>query len=172
MDYDRLFLIAEGARSRGRPPSGDVDFVRDTTPAELADFPSLSLPKTLRHPGGFAVSGAPVGTFMRSALLLAAQKALGKRFGGHAFYEHVESDLAMRIMRSHFQGGAPKGAFCCKQCTLAVLPVLEADAIRWFDGQPLAKEVRRLINNRAWRFSSPPNAAMLRWALGPAATGA
>lgn len=165
MDYGRLFAIADRARGRGRLASDDLDFVRETAPAELAAFPKATPPKRLRHPGGFAIAGAPVGTFVRSALLLAGQKALGRRYGDHPFYERVESDLAMRIMRSHFHGGAPKGAFCCSQCTLAVLPVLEADAIRWFDGRSLAKEVRRLVDARAWRFAAPPNAAMLRWAL-------
>lgn len=101
--------------------------------------------------------------------MLAGQKALGDRYGGDPFYERVETDLAMRIMRSHFHGGAPKGAFCCKQCTLAILPVLEAGAIRYFDGPPLAKDVRQMIQAREWRFSSAPNAKMAQWALsGPA----
>jgi len=166
MDYARLLKVADAARGRGRLAAGDVGFICETVPAELADFPKLALPKSVKHPGGFTVSGAPVGTFARSALMLAAQKALGRRFGGDAFYERVESEFAMRIMRSHFHGEAPKGAFCCKQCTLAVLPVLEADAIRWFDGKALAKAVRRLIDERAWRFNTAPNAAMLAWALG------
>ena len=166
MDYGRLFAIAERARRPGRLSPGDVEFIREQAPADLAGFPKLTHPKTIKHPGGFSVTGAPVGTFTRSALLLAGQKALGRRFGGHAFYERVESALALGIMRSHFHGEAPKGAFCCKQCTLAVLPVLEADCIRWFDGPPLAERVRTLIDERAWRFASPPNAAMLKWALG------
>jgi len=169
MDFGRLFAIAEQARGRGRLSADDLDFVRESAPADLARFPNMERPERLQHPGGFAVSGAPVGTFVRSALLLAGQKALGKRYGGHPFYERVESDLAMRVMRSHFHGGAPKGAYCCQQCTLAVLPLFEADAIRWFDCQALATQVKELIEGRAWRFASAPNAAMLRWALGPAA---
>jgi len=168
MDYNRLFEIADRKKGVGRLSSDDIRFVRDTVPAELASFPKMKLPKSVRHPSGFAISGAPVGTFTRSALLLAAQKALGRRYGGNAFYEHVESDLALRVMRSHFQGGAPKGAFCCKQCTLAVLPLLDAEAIRWFECRPLAKNVRHMIHAREWRFSSPPNAKMLHWALGHA----
>lgn len=169
MDFGRLFTIADRARGGGRLAPDEAAFVRETAPAELAAFPHVALPKSVPHPAGFSVSGAPVGTFLRSALLLAGQKALGPRYGGQAFYEQVETDLAMRIMRSHFHGGAPKGAFCCKQCTLAVLPVLEADAIRWFECRPLALNVRQLIDAREWRFASPPNAAMLNWALGGAA---
>jgi hypothetical protein len=163
MDYERLFAIADRARGRGALPDDDRRFVCETAPAELAAFPKLTPPKRVQHPAGFGVSGAPVGTFLRSALLLAGRKALGPRYGGHAFYERVEDDLALRIMRAHFNGNAPKGAFCCKQCTLAILPVLEADAIRWFDGKPLAHDVRGLIERREWRFATPPSEAMLRW---------
>jgi hypothetical protein len=169
MDYGQLFAIADRARGRGKLTGDDIRFVRETAPSELAAFPHLNHPKSVRHPAGFSISGAPVGTFTRVALLLAGREALGPRYGGEPFYERVESDLALRIMRANFHGGAPKGAFCCKQCTLAVLPVLEADAIRWFDGPPLAAGVRELIAARAWRFNTPANAAMTQWALaGPA----
>ena len=145
--------------------SDDVAFLRDDVPAEFRSFPKIKVPKTVRHPGGFTVSGAPVGTFLRSALLLAGQKAFGNRYAASKFYERVETDLAMRIMRSHFHGGTPKGAFCCKQCTLAVLPVLEANAIRYFDGRKLAKDLRHMIHAREWRFSTPANEKMQQWAL-------
>src|SRR6185312_7550100 len=128
MDHDRLFAVADQARARKRLSSADAAFIRDTVPKELRAFPHLKLPKAVKHPSGFSVSGAPVGTFTRVALLLAGQKVLGNRYAGSDFYERVESDLALRIMRSHFHGDAPKGAFCCKQCTLAILPVLEANA--------------------------------------------
>ena len=71
----------------------------------------------------------------------------------------------MRIMRSHFHGAAPKGAYCCAQCTLGILPVLEANAIRYFECKPLAKDVRRMIDTKSWRFRSALNPKMLNWAL-------
>jgi hypothetical protein len=111
----------------------DVAFIRDVVPGRLESFPRLKLPASVRHPAGFAVSGASVGTFLRSALLVAGQKALGRRFGGHEFYDRIERDLAFGIMRSHFHHGYPKGVHCCVQCTLAVIPVLDAGAIRYFD---------------------------------------
>ena|SRR5689334_3765096 len=165
MDHVRLFQIADRSRARGKLAPDDVAFIRDAAPKALAGFPDVETPKSIAHPSGFKVSGAPVGTFLRSALMLAGQKALGRRFGGQAFYEQVETDYAMRIMRAHFDGGAPKGAYCCSQCTLATLPVLEAGAIRWFDGEELAGNVRQLIAKKSWRFESAPNARMLAWAL-------
>jgi hypothetical protein len=166
MDFDTLWNVAARARAKQRLSSADISFVREVVPAELKSFPHVQLPKTIRHPAGFAISGAPVGTFLRSALLIAGQKALGTRFGGSAFYERVEKDLAFGIMRSHFHHGYPKGTHCCVQCTLAVYPVLEAGAIRFFDCAPLARDVRRLIADGEWRFVKPPNAKMLHWALG------
>jgi hypothetical protein len=165
MDLDTLWTVAERSRSSRRLPSEDIAYVRDFIPKALDAFPTLKLPKTIRHPAGFSVSGAPVGTFLRSALLIAGQKALGARYAGSAFYERVERDLAFGIMRSHFHHGYPKGTHCCVQCTLAVYPVLETGAIRYFDCGELASEVKRVITERKWRFATPPNEKMVRWAL-------
>ena len=166
MDFTRLTEIAERARTARALPREDVKFVREVLPEELAAFPRLKLPKTARHAAGFSISGAPVGTFTRCALLVAARKALGDRFGGSEFYERVEMDLAFGIMRSHFHRGFPKGTHCCVQCSLAVYTVLEARAIRYFDCRPLARDVRRLIEERQWRFATPANPGMIDWALG------
>lgn len=166
MDLDTLWTIADRARTSRRLPSEDIAFIRDEVPAELDSFPQLDLPKVIRHPSGFSISGAPVGTFLRSALLISAQKALGNRFGGADFYERVERDLAFRIMRSHFHHGYPKGTHCCVQCTLAVYPVLESGAIRFFDCRELSRDVKRIITGGKWRFVKPANAKMVRWALG------
>jgi hypothetical protein len=168
VSFDRLWVVAERARERGPLSRDDVAFVRDTLPATLASFPGIKPPKKIHHPGGFTVSGAPVGTFLRSALLIAGRKALGRRFAGHSFYENVERDLALGIMRSHFHHGYPKGTHCCVQCTLAVYPVLEAGAIRYFECAPLSVQVREIVRKRQWRFSRPVNAAMARWSLGEA----
>jgi hypothetical protein len=165
MDLDALWAVADRSRGRARLDTGDVSYVRAVAPAQFASFPNLTLPAKVRHPPGFPVSGAPVGTFVRAALLVAGQKALGRRFGGHEFYERVEQDLALRIMRSHFHHGDPKGAYCCVQCTLAILPVLEAGAIRYFDGRTLSRTVRGLVKDRQWRFAKPVDPRMVRWAL-------
>jgi hypothetical protein len=164
--FDKLWAVAERARTGRRLPPEDASFAREVIPTELESFPRVQLPKAIRHPAGFSVSGAPVGTFLRSALLLAGQKALGNRFGGSAFYETVERDLAFAIMRSHFHHGYPKGTHCCVQCTLAVYPALEVGAIRYFDCGQLTQDVRGLIAEGGWRFAKPPNAKMLHWALG------
>lgn len=165
MDYEELFAIADRARSGKRLTLEEVAFVRDFVPAKLESFPNLALPRSIGHPAGFSVTGAPVGTFLRSALLLAGQRVFGKRYEDSAFYSGVETDLAFGIMRSHFHRGFPRGAHCCVQCTLAVYPVLKADGIRYFDCATLAREVKRLIELREWRFGKPLNGNMVRWAL-------
>ena len=166
MDFDKLWIVADRARGKSRLPAEDVSFVRDVVPRQLDRFPRMDLPASIRHPAGFAVSGASVGTFARAALLVAGQKALGKRFGGSEFYERVERDLAFGIMRSHFHNGYPKGVYCCVSCTLAVIPVLDAGAIRYFDCRELSRSVRRLVRQQQWRFARPVDQRIVRWSLG------
>jgi hypothetical protein len=166
MDIDTLWVVADRARARPRLAPGDVSFVRDVAPAQFDAFPKLKLPASIRHPAGFSISGASVGTFLRSALLVAGQKALGRRFGGAEFYERVEKDLAFGIMRSHFHNGCPKGAYCCVQCTLAVIPALDAGAIRYFNCREVSDLARRLVRQRRWRFAKPADPRIVRWALG------
>ena len=166
MDLDTLWVVADRARERARLAPGDVTFVRDVAPDQFDAFPRVKLPASIRHPAGFSVSGASVGTFLRSALLVAGQKALGRRFGGSEFYERVEKDLAFGIMRSHFHHNYPKGVHCCVQCTLAVIPVLDAGAIRYFDCRELSSAARRLVRQRQWRFNKPVDPRFVRWALG------
>ena len=139
VNCERLWLVAERARARGSLSREDIAFVRDTLPAALNSFPEIQLPKTIRHPGGFTVSGAPIGTFLRSALLIAGQKALGRRFANHSFFETVERDLALGVMRSHFHHEYPKGTHCCVRCTLAVYPVLEAGSDSVFRLRPAGR---------------------------------
>ena len=165
MDLNHLFEIADKARAREKLTPKDVAVVRRIAPEELGSVRRIAWPASVRHPAGFTLTGAPVGTFARSALLLAAGRVLGQRYGESAFYTSVERDLAFGIMRSHFHNGYPKGTFCCAQCTLAVLPVLDANAIRYFDCRKLAKAVRQVIAGRRWRFATRPPQAMLEWAV-------
>jgi len=166
MELDQLWQLADRARAGGRFSPVDTEFVRSTLPGELRDFSNLDLPKRIRHPAGFSVSGASVGTFLRSAILLAGQRGLGKRYDGMEFYERVERDVAFRIMRSHFHNGYPKGTYCCAQCTLALFPLLESGAIRYFNCRELSQSVRALIEEKRWRFAGSVNPKMIRWSLG------
>jgi len=166
MDFDKLWTVADRARESTRLAPTDISFVRSVVPDQLDSFPKVKLSAKVRHPAGFSISGASVGTLLRSALLIAGQKALGRRFGGAEFYERVEKDLAFGIMRSHFHNGYPKGAHCCVQCTLAVIPVLDAGAIRYFDCRELSSAARRLVRQRQWRFARSADPRMVQWALG------
>ena len=164
MDYDRLWAVADRAKSNERLSADDIKFIRHTVPSALETFPRVKPPKSIRHPQGFTLAGAPVRTFLKSNLLLAANRALGPRFGGSEFYEDVEKELAFGIMRSYFHHGYPKGTHCCQQCTLAVYPVLERRAIRYFDCAEQLQNVKRIIRDGEWRFASPPNPRLLHWA--------
>ena len=145
VELDAVWAVAERARARPPLSPGDVSFVRNVAPDRFGAYSRLRLPATIRHPAGFSVSGAAVGTFLRSALLVAGQKALGRRCGGTEFYERVERDLAFGMMRSYFHNGYPKGVHCCARCTLAIIPVLDAGAIRYFDCRELSRAVKLLV---------------------------
>ncbi|MGD9739995.1 MAG: hypothetical protein AB7O56_08810 [Bauldia sp.] len=168
MNYERLWTIADGARAGHRLSPDDTVFLAEAVPRALSAFPEVDLPPRVRHPAGFALSGAPIGTFLRAGLLLAGRNAFGPRYDGAPLYQAVEKDLAFGIMRSHFHHGYPKGAHCCLRCSLAVYPVLASGAIRYFDCAPLAAGLRSLIEERKWRFVKPPSEPMLRWSLGAA----
>jgi len=166
MNYDQLWEIGERARNGARLTPHEKHFVIEVAPRELSRFPRIAFPTRIRHPAGFSISGAPVGTLARSILVLSAQRVLGSRYHVHsAFYERGAADLAFGIMRSHFHHGYPKGVHCCAQCTLAIYPVLKAGSLRWFDCNSLAQSVRRLIEAKQWRFSGSTNPDMLAWAL-------
>lgn len=91
-------------------------FVREFVPKELGAFPDLDLPDRARHPAGFALSGAPVGTFLRSGLLLAGQRVFGRRYEGSSFYQNVEKDMAFGIMPLAFPSRIPEG--CALLCAV------------------------------------------------------
>jgi hypothetical protein len=167
---DALIAVAERACARRPLSPEDVVLVTKIAPAQFNALHTLKLPASLKHPAGFSVSGASVRTFVQSALLVAGQKALGRRFGGSEFYERVERDLAFGIMRSNFHLGYPKGVYCCVQCTLASIPVLDAGAIRYFDCRELSQAAKLLIQKRTWRFAKPVDPRMVRWALGSGET--
>jgi len=109
VDLNHLFEVADKARAREKLTPKDVALVKKIAPEELVSGRKLPVPATVRHPAGFTLTGAPVGTFARSALLLAGGRVLGQRYGESAFYTGVERDLAFGIMRSHFHNGYPKG---------------------------------------------------------------
>lgn len=85
MNFNVLWQVAERARSQQKLAANDVTFIREVVPVELASFPRVNLPKVTKHPAGFSISGAPVGTFLRSVLLIAGRKPLGNRYGGSPF---------------------------------------------------------------------------------------
>ena len=85
MDFNVLWQVADRARSQRRLASTDIAFLCDVVPVELESFPRLNLPTVIHHPAGFSISGAPVGTFLRSALLIAGKKRLATDMVVHPF---------------------------------------------------------------------------------------
>lgn len=166
MDYERILRIGDLARFRVKLSPDDQEFIRDRVPLEMQALPGASYPRRIRHPAGFTISGAVVRTFVKCALVLSAQRVLGRQYyKASDFYDRAASELMLGMTLTHFQYGAPKGAYCCAQCTLAFLPVLEARALRWINCPQLASAVKVLIRRRQWRFSSSTNPRMISWSL-------
>jgi hypothetical protein len=169
MDYERLLKIGDMARFCTKLPPQDQKFISVILPAELRAFPSIDYPKRIRHPAGFVISGAVVRTFVNCALVLSGRRAFGRQYYKVSeFYDRVARELTLWMTWTHFQYGAPRGAYCCGQCTLAFYPVLKARALRWVDCPNLAATVRDLIDQRQWRFSPATNPRMIAWSLAEA----
>ncbi len=96
MDFDRLFQLADRSRGGKRFAVDDADFVSEAVPAALRDFPNYEAPAKIRHPAGFTVEGAPVGTFMKAALLLCGQRVFGKRYEGSGFFSAGRERVGVR----------------------------------------------------------------------------
>jgi hypothetical protein len=45
-------------------------------------------------------------------------------------------------------------------------PRFDAGAIRYFDCRELSRSVKRIVRQRQWRFATPCDPRMVRWALG------
>lgn len=164
--HERILQVGDLARSGVRLNPADWAFVRDEVPEALAAFPRIEYPERIRHPAGFLLSGAVVRTHLKAAMVLGARRALGVRYDARSeFYDRVMRDLTLWLALSHFRHGDPRGAYCCAQCTLAIYPVLRAGALRLVDCKQLHAEVRALIVERRWRFSTATQPKMIAWAL-------
>ena len=110
------------------------------------------------HPAGFSISGAPVGTFLRSAPHRRAEGA-GQKVWRIRLLERVEKDLAF-------------GASCARIFTTAIRRVYIAvfsahlRAIRYFDCRELFVALQRIVRQRQWRFAKSTDPRIVRWALG------
>ena len=111
---------------------------RDTLPAALDSFPPGSrCRRRFATRVDSTVSGAARWHIpQKRAFDTRGRRPLDAASPATRSFENVERDLALGIMRSHFHHEYPKGTHCCVQCTLAVYPVLEAGAIRYFDCGP------------------------------------
>jgi hypothetical protein len=100
-----------------RLSASDKAFVRDALPQVLGTHRAVESFREYRHPAGVMVRGAPSRTFIKAHALLAAKRVFGgKGFVHHPLYRQFEEDLTLGIMRSNFEGGSPKGFYCCKVC--------------------------------------------------------
>lgn len=166
MDFERILQIGDQARRGEKLSANDHTFVREVVPTALATYPQIAYPSRIRHQSGAIISGAVVRTFVKCAMVLAARRTLGPKYYAKSdFYDRVARDLMLDMTLTHFRHGAPKGALCCAQRTLAIYPVLGARALRRIDCKALAIAVKDMIEERKWRFSQSTNARLIAWSL-------
>jgi len=129
-------------------------YIKDDLPLLLVDIPTIHTIREYTHPVGTRLTGAPPRSYLRAYSLILGKKAFGTRdLIGHPFFDEIEKDLTIGIMRSNFEQGHPKGYYCCKICSMAIFPVLEMDLLHKLSGKEFASAVRPRIEARDPQFT-------------------
>lgn len=133
----------------------DRELIKHDLPALLVDIPTIHTIREYTHPVGTKLTGAPPRTYLKAYSLILGKKAFGtKEVTGHPFFEQLERELTLGIMRSNFEQGHPKGYYCCKICTMAVFPLFDLNLLYLLSGKKIAEDVRPKIEGRDPFFTS------------------
>lgn len=166
MVLDRFNELILKVHAHNRFSPSDKAYVRDTLPGVLGVHRTIHSFRAYQHPSGIKVAGAPSRSFLKAYSLLLGKKAFGtRRFTGHPLYDDFEISLTIGIMRSHFEGGNPKGFYCCKICSLAIFPLLELDLLHHLTGGPLTRDMRPRIERREGAFAKGPTDRLVEFTL-------
>ena len=105
-------------------------------------------------------------SFLASYGLLLGKKAFGTRkYIRQPFFDALENRLTMGVMRGNFVHGQPRGFYCCRVCSLALMPLYEMDMLTQLPGRELAASLRGMIERREGRFNSLPPKKLLDFSL-------
>jgi hypothetical protein len=154
MDLTALSELVAKVHDHSRLSVSDKAYVRNRLPRMLGDRRAFQAIACYSHPAHTVIRGAPARSFVKAYALLLGKKAFRtKRMIGHPFYDDLEKSLTIGIMRSNFEGGRPKGFYCCPSCSLAVFPLLELDLLHYLCGGVLARDMRRRIESGEGPFA-------------------
>ena len=121
-------------------------YIRQDLPAILVDIPTIHTVREYIHPVGVKLTGAPPRSYITAYALILGKKAFGTReLIDHPFYETLEKELTLHIMRGNYEYDRPRGYYCCKICTMAVFPLFDLNLLHLVSGNKSAEVVRSRI---------------------------
>lgn len=127
----------------------EKSYIREDLPALLVDIPTIHTVREYIHPVGVKLTGAPPRSYITAYALILGKKAFGTReLIAHPFYETIEKELTLHIMRGTYEHNRPRGYYCCKICTMAVFPLFDLNLLHLISGKKIADEMRPRVAAR------------------------
>ncbi|MFC2064514.1 hypothetical protein ACFLXB_05415 [Chloroflexota bacterium] len=154
MDLERFDQLINHIHDHKRLSPADKDFIRHELPLLMGGLPQIDRIREYDHPAGVHIKGAPVRSYLSAYALMLGKKAFGTRkFIGQRFFDDLENRLTLGVMRGNFVHKQPKGFYCCKVCSLAVLPLYEMNMLASLPNKELGINLRGMVERREGRFS-------------------
>ena len=144
----------------------EKSYIKNDLPAILVDIPTIHAVREYTHPVGVKLSGAPPRSYLKAYSLILGKKAFGTRkLIDHPFYETIEKELTLHIMRGSYEYDRPRGYYCCKICTMAVFPLFDLNLLHLISGKKIAEVVRSKIQAREPFFTQGVPAKLIDFTL-------
>jgi len=141
-------------------------YIKQDLPAILVDIPTIHMVREYTHPVGVRLTGAPPRSYITAYALILGKKAFGTReLIDHPFYEIIEKELTLHIMRGTYEYDRPRGYYCCKICTMAVFPLFDLNLLHLISGKKIAEVVRSKIQAREPFFTQGVPAKLIDFTL-------
>lgn len=144
----------------------DKDYVCEKLPVIMGGLEKIDRIREWKHPAGVRINGAPVRSYLAAYSLLLGKKAFGtKKFIGQRFFDDMENRLTIGVMRGNFVHGQPRGFYCCKICSLAVLPLYQNHMLAYLPNKELEDNLRGMIERREGRFAGTMPEKLVNFSL-------
>jgi hypothetical protein len=166
MDLERFNDLVLQVHDHKQLQTDDKDFIRNELPLVMGGLEQIDRIREWEHPAGVRIKGAPVRSYLAAYGLMLGKKAYGThRFIGQRFFDDMEKRLTMGVMGANFVQGHPRGFYCCKICSMAVLPLFEYKMMERLPNKELADNLRGMIEHREGRFAGSMPKALTEFSL-------
>jgi hypothetical protein len=166
MDLERFNDLVVQVHDHKQLQTEDKEFIREELPLVMGGLPQIDRIREWDHPSGVHIKGAPVRSYLAAYGLMLGKKAFGTRdYIGQRFFDDMENRLTMGVMRASFVQGHPRGFYCCKICSMAVLPLFEYKMLAQLPNKELAENLRGMIERREGRFAGSMPKALTEFSL-------